>query len=234
MMMMMMMVMVMMLMTMIWDDRKHLYLDLVHKYDYCLVPAVLVSDDDVIEMVYNIKDPNKSNKGTKSRPSSELEPTLPKQQTYDTDTDNDEDEDKPQFRSLQTVHSRIRYGYRKQYHLRFSEPIDIPKKMKKRKKSAELKLDEDDEFDSLDLTPKSKESSQKLEVRFSALEFNLLSPTSSLEDTDKYKDEDSIESNNNIYYGHKRKWSHEIEVGLKNAVEDAINDGITDMYNKLT
>jgi len=232
--------------SMIWDNRRHLYLDLVHKYDYCLVPAVCVSDDDVIEMVYNIREPSdRSGKNNKSRPSQDQLQRQPSNQSqYDTDTDNEEEE-KTQFRSFKTIHGRLRHGYRKQYHLRFSEPIDIPKgerKSRKRRKSAEYKMDEDDGFDSLNSTPKSKESSpSKMEVRFSGLEFKhrfkdfdrSISPSTSVEDIDKYKDDDSIESNNNIVYGHKRKWSHELEVGLKNAVEDAMTDGITDMYNKL-
>ena len=101
----------------------------------------------------------------------------------------------------------------------------------------EYKTEEDDGFDSLSSTPR-RDNGSKMEVRFSGLEFKhrferstSATSTLSVEDIDKYRDDDNESSN--IVYGHRRKWSHELEVGLKNAVEDAMTDGITDMYKKL-
>lgn len=111
--------------AMMWDNQRELYLDLVHKYDYVLVPAVCVSDDDVINMVYNIREP----KGHKKKPSHSLVGwKFGKQQEnnqYDTEDTDNEDEQTGQLRTLKTMHGRWRDGYRKTYHLRFSLVVCI-------------------------------------------------------------------------------------------------------------
>jgi len=112
--------------SMIWDNRRHLFLDLVHKYDYMLVPAVCVSDDDVINMVYNIDDASKETKNYNSKKRRKKFNIYNKimnvneEDTDCTDTDNDDEEKGVLFRSVRTIHGRLRRGYRKQYHLRFS------------------------------------------------------------------------------------------------------------------
>eukprot|EP01084_Bolivina_argentea_P071364 129781_1 len=218
--------------SMIWDNKKHLYLDLVHKYDYVLIPAVCVSDDDVINMVYNIHEPNtniykKNNKKNKNNIN---------QYNNNTDTDTDNDEEKQNYQSFKTVHGRFRRGYRKQYHLRFSEPIEVPKNDKrghKTRKSQESKLDEDDDYNLFFEENESPQSSSKVQVRFSGLEYkNKFSYSISSEsnsDIDNKYNEIDIDN----YHHRKRRWSRELEVGLKNAVEDAMTDGISEMYKKL-
>jgi len=220
--------------SMIWDNRRHLFLDLVHKYDYVLVPAVCVSDDDVIEMVYHI-DPS-TTKQSKSKASN----------PYDTDneeTDGDDDDDDDdgkgtahQYQStLHTIHKRIRHGYRSQYHLRFCEAIAVPTmkpdKPLKSRGSGEYRMDgnDDDSRESSVSTPQSP-----LEIRFSGLDLkeklhlDRSHSHSNASDGD-YKVNDSVE---NVPV-RKRRWSRELEIGLKNAVEDAMTDSITDVFSKL-
>eukprot|EP01083_Nonionella_stella_P137665 418855_1 len=179
--------------SMIWDNNRRLYLDLVHKYDYKVVPAVCVSDDDVINMVYNFRVPSKQDSQSVG---------------YDTDTDNEEEESK--IVSFDIIKNRLRKGYRKQYHLRFSKAIGVPKETKrstKKRKSTEYKMDDDD-TDSISNISEEKSESDEDSV-------------------------DSIDFGANTAHGRKRRWSRDLEVGLKNAVEDAMTDGISEMYIKL-
>ena len=94
-------------------------------------------------------------------------------------------------------------------------------------------MDEDEEY-SENWTPRS--TSSKLEVRWSNLKIKGLS-NEDLSDggsEHKYNDSmDSLELDMNEKRVRKRRWSRELEVGLKNAVEDAMTDGITEMFDKL-
>merc|ERR1719411_887389 len=132
------------------------------------------------------------------------------------------------IRSVGMMAGRIRRGDRKQYHLRFSEPVAIPKDAKRpRKHRKSMDLFDDDEY-SESSTPRS--SSKKLEVRWSHLNLNKGQRDKSMssESLDsviehKYDDSmDSVELDMNANRKRKRRWSRELEVGLKNAVEDAM------------
>merc|ERR1712129_610805 len=130
-------------------------------------------------------------------------------------------------------------GYRKQYHLRFSEPVAIPKDTKwaKRHRKSMDATDEDD--DGYANSPSGSRSSSKLEVRWSSLKFDKDASNEALSDEDgtEHKYDDSMESlefdMNAKRSNKKRRWSRELEVGLKNAVEDAMTDGISEMYDEL-
>jgi len=227
--------------SMIWDNKKHLYLDLVHKFDYVLVPAVCVSEDDVINMVYHIEDDDKA-KLVKSRHSMKQRMDAIASGT-DTDTDGEDEEDKGNMiRSVGMMTGRLRRGYRKQYHLRFSEAVSIPKDAKrkytKHRKSVDYMEEDEECFENG--TPNRGD----LEVRWSNLKIKGLDKSysnESLQFSDiepntehKYDDSmDSLEFDMNTKRVKKRRWSRELEVGLKNAVEDAMTDGISEMFDTL-
>ena len=117
----------------------------------------------------------------------------------------------------------------------------IPKSAKRpRKHRKSMDMDEDDEY-SENWTPRSRSQSNKLEVRWSNLKLPGLnnnesnqSISSDLAMEHKYDDSmDSLEFDMNASRKKRRRWSRELEVGLKNAVEDAMTDGITEMFDKL-
>merc|ERR1712130_989260 len=99
-------------------------------------------------------------------------------------------------------------------------------------------MDEEDEYAN---SPSSgSRSSSKLEVRWSSLKLDKSeSVESDMQSEHKYDDSlDSLELDMNAKRGggggvRKRRWSRELEVGLKNAVEDAMTDGISEMFDKL-
>jgi len=211
--------------AMVWDAKKQLFLDLVHKYDYALVPAVCVSDADVIDMVYNIRTPRVGG-GRVSGKQSAAEMLV----DTDGDTDNatDEDDEASGVVTLKTIRGRLRSGYRTQFHLRFSPAISVPKSKSKRlrkssssRRSAEFKVDDDWADNESLATPRSTGH----EVRFSGLNFEY----KGLNESDDEKREDERERGG----FRKRRWSRELEVGLKTAVEDAMTDGISEMFSKL-
>lgn len=206
--------------AMIWDDSRSMYLDLVHKYDYKLVPAVCVSDEDVVNMVYDIRDRDLSKQSHRGNtPDAADSP-------YDTDCTDNEEED--MMSTFNTIRSRIRGGYRTQYHLRFSAPIAVPKKRKRRSSANKTGI----EMQSRESTP-----SGAMEVRFSSLNLSdgkSLSPSPSpvLLDGAKTKENQIVSKSRAGGKVRKRRWSRELEIGLKTAVEDAMTDGISEMFNQ--
>ena len=102
------------------------------------------------------------------------------------------------------------------------EPIGVPKsnmRPRKSRKSAEYKMEEEWVDDELLATPDIG-NNNRVEVRFSGLNFEYnrsLSPLSMSDETDsKYNDNDSNDSSSRRS---RRRWSRELEVGLKTAVE---------------
>merc|ERR1712039_119680 len=83
----------------------------------------------------------------------------------------------------------------------------------------------------------SRSRSSKMEVRWSSLKLDKsASVESDIQSQSEHKYDDSVDSlelDMNAKRVRKRRWSRELEVGLKNAVEDAMTGGISEMFDKL-
>ena len=114
--------------NMVWDSKRKLYLDLVHKYNYVVIPAVCVSNEDVLEIVYNINNDSDNENGGGKRGSSLL-----KQDTSG-HVVKPHRKKHQRFQSLKTVAQPL-FGKhivnesvweRKLFHLHFGKPIYVP------------------------------------------------------------------------------------------------------------